>query len=179
MTTYQLEDKIPFIENYEFVWIAPNASVIGNVKLYSYASIWFGAVIRGDNESITIGSGSNIQDNSILHTDIGLPLEIGMGCTIGHGVILHGCFIGQNSLIGMGTIVLNGAQIGNDCLIGAGSVILEGQKIPDGSLVVGRPGKVIRVLTELEKDRNRTSAQSYQQQMLKYRSCLTLVAKEG
>ncbi|HMM76771.1 MAG TPA: gamma carbonic anhydrase family protein [Gammaproteobacteria bacterium] len=128
-------------------WIAETASVIGNVLLKQDASVWFGAVVRGDNEPITIGERSNVQDLSVLHTDPGCPLTIGRDCTIGHKVMLHGCTIGDNTLIGINAVILNGARIGRNCLIGAGALITEGKEIPDGSLVLGSPGKVARALT--------------------------------
>ena len=144
---YKLLEKVPeFPENSDF-WVAPDANVIGQVRLMAGASVWFGATLRGDNEWINLGTGSNVQENSVLHTDIGYPLSIGRNCTIGHNAILHGCTIGDQSLIGMGAIVLNGAQIGRNCLIGAGALITEGKIIPDNSLVLGAPGKVVRSLT--------------------------------
>jgi carbonic anhydrase/acetyltransferase-like protein (isoleucine patch superfamily) len=130
-----------------FHWIAGSADVIGNVEICEDASVWFGAVIRGDNERITIGRGTNIQDNAVLHTDPGYPMSIGAGCTIGHRAMLHGCTIGEGSLVGMGATVLNGAKIGKNCLIGADALITEGKVIPDNTLVLGAPGKVARELT--------------------------------
>lgn len=123
-------------------WIAPNAAVIGNVLLEAGANIWFGAVLRGDNEPIIIGEGSNVQENSVMHTDPGCPLTLGRGVTIGHMAMLHGCTVGDNSLIGIGAVVLNNAKIGKNCIIGAKALITEGMEIPDNSLVVGAPGKV-------------------------------------
>jgi carbonic anhydrase/acetyltransferase-like protein (isoleucine patch superfamily) len=131
-------------------WIAPSAAVIGRVRLKPGASVWFGATLRGDNEWITIGERSNVQDNCVLHTDPGFPLDIGEDCTIGHLVMLHGCSIGANSLIGIGAVVLNGARIGRNCLIGAKALVTEGKTIPEGSLVMGAPGKVVRPLTDAE-----------------------------
>ena len=128
-------------------WIAPTASVIGHVQLDADASVWFGAVLRGDNELIHIGEGSNVQDGSVLHTDPGSPLSLGRGVTVGHKVTLHGCQIGDYSLIGMNAVILNNVKIGRHCLIGAGTLIPEGREIPDGSLVMGVPGKVVRQLT--------------------------------
>ena len=142
---YQLEERRVIAEGDYFV--ADNAIVIGSVLLRRNASVWFGAVLRGDNDLITVGEGSNVQDLSVLHTDPGCPLVIGSHCTIGHKVMLHGCTIGDNSLIGINAVVLNGAKIGRNCLIGAGSLITEGTEIPDGSLVVGAPGKVKRMLS--------------------------------
>jgi carbonic anhydrase/acetyltransferase-like protein (isoleucine patch superfamily) len=136
-----ISPELPGAGNY---WIAPSADVMGRVRLLKDASIWFGAVLRGDNEWIEVGEGSNVQDGCICHTDMGAPLTIGRHCTIGHKAILHGCTIGDNSLIGMGAIVLNHAKIGKNCLIGAGALITERKEIPDNSLVVGAPGKIIR-----------------------------------
>lgn len=142
-------------------WVAPDARVIGKVTLGEDAGIWFGAVLRGDNERITVGARSNIQEHAVLHTDMGFPLDIGEGCTIGHRAILHGCTIGENSLVGMGAIILNGARIGRDCLIAAGALVPEGREIPDGSLVVGVPGRAIRTLDEASIARLRQSAENY------------------
>ena len=153
-------------------WVAPSAQVMGRVRIESGASIWFGAVLRGDNEYITLGARSNIQENCVCHTDIGFPLVIGAGCTIGHSAILHGCEIGDNSLIGMGATVLNGARIGKNCLIGAGALIPEGKVIPDNSLVVGMPGKVVRTLDAKEVDGLKASALGYQQKMRQFRDGL-------
>ncbi len=144
-----------------FCWVAETASVIGDVILEEDVSVWFGAVLRGDNEPIRIGRGSNVQDLCVLHTDPGFPLTIGAGCTIGHRAILHGCTIGEQSLVGMGATVLNGARIGRNCLIGAAALITEGKEIPDGSLVVGAPGKVVRQLTEAEIAGVERSAERY------------------
>lgn len=144
MTVVSLDKITPQLPAH--YWVAPNASVIGNVRLEENASVWFGAVIRGDNELIIIGENSNVQDNCVLHSDPGAPLSIGRNCTIGHRAILHGCTIGDNSLVGMGATILNHAKIGRNCLIGANALITEGKVIPDNSLVVGAPGKVIRGL---------------------------------
>jgi len=144
-----------------FSWVAPTASVIGKVKIGHEVGIWFGVCIRGDNESIVIGNRTNIQENTVMHTDPGFPLVIGEGCTIGHKAILHGCTIGENTLIGMGATVLNGARIGKNCLIGAGALVQEGREIPDNSLVVGMPGKVIRELDEEAVGRLKLSAEHY------------------
>jgi len=145
MPLYSLGDRSPALPD-GFHWIAPTAVVIGSVELKKNASVWFGTTIRGDNESIIIGENSNVQENCVFHTDPGCPLTIGRNCTIGHKAMLHGCKVGDNSLIGMGATVLNGAVIGENCLIGAGALIPEGKTIPDNSLVVGVPGKVIREL---------------------------------
>jgi carbonic anhydrase/acetyltransferase-like protein (isoleucine patch superfamily) len=144
MTIYALGDQTPQID--PTAWVAPDANVIGNVVLEAGASIWFCATLRGDNEVIHVGQGSNVQENCVFHTDMGFPLTIGQNCTIGHKVMLHGCTIGNNSLVGMGATILNGAKIGNNCLIGAGALITENKVIPDGSLVMGAPGKVVREL---------------------------------
>jgi carbonic anhydrase/acetyltransferase-like protein (isoleucine patch superfamily) len=143
---YSLGDHQPeFRGDY---WVADSATVLGRVVLEDEASVWFNAVLRGDNDLITVGAGSNIQDGAVLHTDPGMPLMIGKGVTIGHKVMLHGCTIGDNSLIGINAVVLNGAKIGKNCLIGANALIPEGKEIPDGSLVMGSPGKIVRELDE-------------------------------
>jgi carbonic anhydrase/acetyltransferase-like protein (isoleucine patch superfamily) len=160
MTLYALDGIAPEIDP-DVAWIAPTAVLVGNVVIHAEAGIWFGVVARGDNEAITIGARTNVQDNCVLHTDMGYPLSIGEGCTIGHKAMLHGCSIGNNTLIGMGATVLNGAKIGNNCLIGAGALITEGKEIPDGSLVVGAPGKVIRALDEAAIAGLRRSADGY------------------
>lgn len=144
------------------VFIAPGSFVVGNVEIASGASIWFGAIIRGDNEPMTIGEGSNIQDNCVLHSDPGFPLSIGRNCTIGHSAIVHGCTIGDGSLIGMGATVLNGAVIGQNCLIGAGALVTENTRIPDNSLVVGSPARVKRELSKEQLDWLHQSAPHYQ-----------------
>ena len=146
MALYALDGVKPVVD--ESAWVAPTADVMGNVQLAAEASVWFGAVLRGDNEPIIVGKRSNIQDNSVLHTDPGMPLTIGEGVIIGHQVMLHGCTIGDNTLIGIGATVLNGAKIGKNCLIGAHALITEGKEIPDNSMVVGAPGKIIRTLNE-------------------------------
>jgi len=173
MTLYSLDGKEPELPENEDVWIAPGAHVIGRVVLEGGTSVWFGATLRGDNEVIHVGAGTNIQENCVLHTDIGHPLTIGAGCTIGHKAMLHGCTIGENSLIGMGATVLNGARIGRDCLIGAGALITEGKEIPDGSLVMGSPGKVVRALDEAAIVGLRQSALLYQNNARRYRTGLT------
>jgi carbonic anhydrase/acetyltransferase-like protein (isoleucine patch superfamily) len=160
MTVYALDDLRPSLSP-DLGWIAPNAVVVGSVSVEADTSIWFGAVLRGDNEPIRLGRASNVQENSVLHTDPGFPLTVGEGCTIGHRAILHGCTIGNNSLIGMGAIILNGATIGENCLVGAGSLVTEGKQIPPGSLVIGSPGRVARELTTEEIEGLRRSAQSY------------------
>lgn len=150
-------------------WVAPNAVVLGKVKLEEDASVWFGAVIRGDNELIRIGPRSNVQDGSVLHTDPGFPLDIGADCTIGHMVMLHGCTIGRGSLIGIGSIILNGAKIGEECLIGANTLIPEGKVIPARSMVLGSPGKVVRELSDEDVKRFGGAAGRYVQNWRRYR----------
>ena len=151
-------------------FIADIASVIGKVLLEENASVWFGAVLRGDNELITVGKGSNVQDLAILHTDPGYPLTIGENCTIGHKAVLHGCEIGNNSLIGIDAIVLNGAKIGKNCLIGAGALISERKEIPDGSLVMGAPGKIVRELSKEQVAALTESANRYVQNFKRFKS---------
>ena len=149
-------------------WVAPNATVVGDVTLEKNTSIWFNATLRGDIENIHIGEGSNIQDGSVLHTDPGYPLKIGKNVTVGHMVMLHGCTIGDNSLIGIGAVILNNAKIGNNCVIGAKSLITENKEIPDNSLVVGSPGRVIRKLIEEEIKAVERNAIRYQDNWKKY-----------
>ena len=144
MTIYALGDSKPQLPPLGEYWVAPSASVIGNVILHTNASVWFGAVRRGDNDPITVGPDSNLQDGSVLHTDLGSPLTLGRGVTVGHKAMLHGCEVGDYSLIGIGAVVLNGVKIGRNCIIGANALITEGKVIPDNSLVVGQPGKVVR-----------------------------------
>jgi len=142
-------------------WIAPTAAVIGKVRLDAGASVWFNAVLRGDNELIHIGENSNVQDGTVMHTDMGWPLTLGKGVTVGHNAMLHGCTVGDYSLIGINAVILNGAKIGKNCIIGANTLIPEGKEIPDGSLVVGSPGKVIRQLTEQQIKMLEASAAHY------------------
>ncbi|MCW1933229.1 gamma carbonic anhydrase family protein [Pararhodobacter zhoushanensis] len=167
---YALGDLTPEIDAQ--AWVAPDANVIGKVRLLAGASVWFTATLRGDNECIEIGEGSNVQEGCTLHTDMGYPLSIGRGCTIGHNVILHGCTIGDYSLIGMGATILNGAKIGKNCLIGAGALITEGKVIPDGSLVMGSPGKVVRELDAAAIQRLQMSGVHYQENARRYRDGL-------
>lgn len=142
-------------------FVADTAALIGNVILEAHASVWFGAVLRGDNEPITIGTGSNVQDGVVMHTDPGFPLTLGANVTVGHMAMLHGCTVGDNSLVGINAVVLNGARIGRNCLIGAGALVPEGREIPDGSLVIGSPGKVKRELTADEIAGLTRSAEGY------------------
>jgi carbonic anhydrase/acetyltransferase-like protein (isoleucine patch superfamily) len=144
MSVYNLGNVTPELPNDDEYWIAPSASVMGRVILKKNASVWWNATLRGDNDPIVVGENSNVQDGSVLHTDTGSPLTIGANVTVGHMVMLHGCTVGDNSLVGIGSIVLNGAVIGKNCLIGANCLITEGKEIPDNSLVMGAPGKVVR-----------------------------------
>lgn len=161
MPIYALEDRSPRLPANDRYWLAPNATLIGDVVLGEDCGIWFGATLRGDNERIFVGARSNIQEGSTLHTDIGFPLDIGEDCTIGHNAILHGCTIGEGSLIGMGAIVLNGARIGRGCLVGAGALVTEGKTFADGSLIVGSPAKTVRTLDEAAIAALRRSAAGY------------------
>ena len=170
MTIYGLDGVSP--ELAEQCWIAPSASLIGQVRLGEEVSVWFGAVLRGDNEQIVVGERCNIQDLAVIHTDPGFPVTIGTGCTIGHRAILHGCTIGENSLIGMGATILNGAAIGRNCMIGAGALIGEGKTIADNSLVVGMPGKVIRTIGDDGEKMLREAADIYVARWKDYRDGL-------
>ena len=163
---YDLEDKKP--KNSGENWVAPNATIIGDVTLEKNSSVWFNAVIRGDNENIHVGEGSNVQDGSVLHTDPGCPLRIGKDVTIGHIVMLHGCTIGDNSLIGIGAVILNNAKIGKNCIIGAKALITENKEIPDNSLVGGSPGRVVRKLTDDEIGKITENAKHYQDNWKRY-----------
>ncbi len=171
MTLYSLDGVSPNLPDDDF-WIAPDANLIGRVIIETGVSVWFGATLRGDTEPITIGAGSNIQENTVIHTDPGFPVAIGENCTIGHKAMIHGCIIGDGTLIGMGATVLNGARIGAGCLIGAGALVTEGKEIPDGSLVMGMPGKVVRDMDEDAQKANLASAQSYRERMRRYRAGL-------
>ena len=170
---YALDGIAPELDDES--WIAPDANLIGKVRVAAGASVWFGCTLRGDNEYITVGPGSNVQDNCVLHTDMGYPLTIGRDCTIGHKAMLHGCTIGDESLIGMGATVLNGAKIGKNCLIGAGALITEGKEIPDGSLVMGAPGKIVRQLDGAAIEGLRKSAAGYQANAKRFRAGMTPV----
>jgi carbonic anhydrase/acetyltransferase-like protein (isoleucine patch superfamily) len=170
---YALDGHAPHIDPDS--WIAPDANLIGRIVVRAGASVWFGATLRGDNEEIVVGEGSNVQEACVLHTDMGYPLVIGARCTIGHKAMLHGCMIGDGSLIGMGATVLNGARIGRGCLIGAGTLITEGKEIPDGSLVMGAPGKVVRTLDAEAQGRLLKSAAGYQANMRRFREGLRAI----
>lgn len=172
MTLYALDGTAPTVPDGDNYWVAPDANLIGKVTLEQGASVWFGSTLRGDNERIVVGSGSNVQENCVLHTDMGFPLTIGANCTIGHKAMLHGCTIGEGSLIGMGATVLNGAVIGKGCLIGAGALITEGKVIPDGALVMGAPGKIVRQLDADAQARQIKTALQYQKNFRRYRNGL-------
>jgi carbonic anhydrase/acetyltransferase-like protein (isoleucine patch superfamily) len=176
MTLYRLGDRSVITPGEGRAWAAPNAVLVGKVELCDEASVWFGAVLRGDNELIKVGERSNVQDGCVLHTDPGFPLTIGADCTIGHMVMLHGCTIGNGSLVGIGSIILNGAKIGEGCLIGANTLITEGKEIPPRSMVLGSPGKVMRQLSEDESERLKASAGRYVANWKRYRTDL---AAEG
>ena len=163
---YCLGDSL--VQTHPDSWAAPNATLVGKVRLEEGASVWFNAVLRGDNELILIGKHSNVQDGTVMHTDMGYPLTLGTGVTIGHNAMLHGCTVGDYSLIGINAVILNGAKIGKHCIIGANSLIGEGKVIPDGSLVVGSPGKVVRDLTDEQKKLLEASAAHYVQNAKRY-----------
>lgn len=173
MPNYALGERSPHIA--ESAWIAPDANVIGNVSLGSNVGVWFGAVLRGDNEPIVIGNETNIQEHTIIHTDPGFPVTVGEGCTIGHRALLHGCTVGNNSLIGMGAIVLNGARIGSNCLVGAGALVTEGKSFPDGSLIIGAPAKAVRELDEKAIAGLRASAVNYAANAKRFKANLTKI----
>ncbi|HEX5445713.1 MAG TPA: gamma carbonic anhydrase family protein [Pirellulales bacterium] len=171
MFVYSLDGVCPAYDG-DAVWIAPTAMLIGNVRLKAEASVWFGAVLRADDEAIEIGQRSNIQDGAVLHVDPGFPLTVGDDCTIGHRAVLHGCAIGSNTLIGMGATVLNGARIGRNCVIGACALVAEGKVIPDNSLVIGVPGKVARQLDETSAARIAEAAARYVNRWRRYANAL-------
>ncbi|MGI1661873.1 gamma carbonic anhydrase family protein [Palleronia sp. KMU-117] len=170
MTLYALGNLRPTVD--PDAWVAPDANVIGRVILGARVSVWFAATLRGDNEPITVGEGTNLQENTVCHTDMGFPLTIGRNCTIGHKAMLHGCTIGDETLIGMGATILNGAKIGRNCLIGAGALVTEGKEIPDFSLVMGAPGRVVRTLDEAAAAKLRASALHYQDNAARFRADL-------
>ncbi|MBL8790539.1 MAG: gamma carbonic anhydrase family protein [Rhizobiales bacterium] len=176
MTIYSLDGVMPELPGLGEYWIAQSADVIGKVRLLKNASVWFNAVLRGDNEWIEVGEGSNVQDGAVLHTDMGSPLVIGRNCTIGHKAILHGCVIKDNSLVGMGATILNNVVIGENCLIGANALIPEGKVIPDNSLVVGAPGKIIRQIDAEGAMRLARSAEGYVRNWQRFAAGLTASA---
>ncbi|MEZ5705585.1 MAG: gamma carbonic anhydrase family protein [Burkholderiaceae bacterium] len=170
MAIYELDGVSPTLA--DTAWVAENAQVIGNVTLEADSSVWFGVTVRGDTETITIGKGSNIQDGSVLHADIGMPLVVGENVTVGHKVMLHGCTIGDESLIGIGAVVLNGAKIGKNCLVGAGALVTEGKAFPDGSMIFGSPAKAVRQLSAEQIEGLRTSARHYVDNAQRFRHTL-------
>jgi carbonic anhydrase/acetyltransferase-like protein (isoleucine patch superfamily) len=174
MAIYQFDDHTPDI--HESAWIADSAQVMGAVSLHANTSVWFNAVIRGDTETITIGEGSNIQDLVVIHADNGLPVVVGKHVTVGHQVMLHGCTIGDESLIGIAAVVLNGARIGKNCVVGAGSVVTEGKEFPDGSMIMGTPAKLVRQLTPEQIEGLRNSAKHYMNNSLRFKNGLKKIA---
>lgn len=176
MPLYDLDGTKPVLEDASAVWIAPDATVIGRVTLGRDVGVWFGAVLRGDTEPITIGARSNLQEHAMLHTDPGFPLTVGEDCTIGHRALLHGCTVGDHSLIGMGAIVLNGARIGRNCLVGAGALVTEGKVFEDGMLIVGAPARAVRPLDEKAIAGLHRSAEHYVENARRFRSGLAAIA---
>jgi carbonic anhydrase/acetyltransferase-like protein (isoleucine patch superfamily) len=174
MAIYELDGKAPEVA--DSAWVADSAQVMGHVTLAEDSSVWFGAVLRGDTETITVGKGSNIQDGSVLHADYGFPLSLGERVTVGHQVMLHGCTIGDETLIGIGATVLNGAKIGRNCLVGARALITEGKEFPDGSMIFGSPAKVVRTLTPEQIEGLRRSAEHYMENAQRYRRGLKKIA---
>jgi carbonic anhydrase/acetyltransferase-like protein (isoleucine patch superfamily) len=174
MALYQLDDSIPDL--HASAWVADSAQVIGNVTLAEDCSVWFGVVARGDTETLSIGRGSNIQDGSVLHADPGMPLTIGENVTVGHQVMLHGCSIGDGSLIGIQAVILNGARIGKNCLVGAGALITEGKEFPDGSMIFGSPAKAVRQLTPEQIAGMQSAATHYVENAKRYRAGLKKIS---
>lgn len=172
MPLYELDGQRPDVTAPDTGWIAPDAHVIGRVRLGADTGIWFCAVLRGDNEWIEIGARTNIQEGAVLHTDLGFPLMVGEGCTIGHRAILHGCIVGRNSLIGMGATILNGVRIGDNCLVGANALLTEGKSFPDNSLIVGSPARAIRALDDEAVSRLAWSAEHYVKRAAHFRGAL-------
>ncbi|MEI3856281.1 MULTISPECIES: gamma carbonic anhydrase family protein [Ensifer] len=171
MSLYDLENCKPSLDE-DLGWIAPDAQIIGKIRIAKEASVWFGAVLRGDNERIDVGARSNVQDGAILHTDPGFPLVIGEDCTIGHRAILHGCTVGNGSLVGMGAIVMNGVEIGEGSLVGAGALVTEGKSFPPGSLILGSPAKLAKTLSAEVSQRLKASAERYVRNAIHYRDHL-------
>jgi carbonic anhydrase/acetyltransferase-like protein (isoleucine patch superfamily) len=172
MPLYEIDGVAPTVPANGRYWVAPGAHVIGDVRIGEDVSIWFGSVLRADNDSITIEARANIQDGCLLHVDPGFPILIREGAALGHGAVLHGCTIGENSLIGMGATVLNGAKIGRNSLVGAGALVTEGKDFPDNSLIIGTPARVARQLNEHEIEKRRTSAEGYVARSRRYQTSL-------
>ncbi|WP_374521230.1 gamma carbonic anhydrase family protein [Hydrogenophaga sp.] len=174
MAIYALDGLTPQVA--DTAWVADNAQVMGEVTLAADSSVWFGVTVRGDTDAIHIGEGSNIQDGSVLHADHGMPLTIGRHVTVGHQVMLHGCTIGDESLIGIGAVVLNGAKIGKHCLVGAGALVTEGKEFPDGSMILGSPARVVKTLSPEQIEGLRESAQHYIDNARRFRQGLKKIA---
>jgi carbonic anhydrase/acetyltransferase-like protein (isoleucine patch superfamily) len=174
MAIYQLDDLTPAV--HETAWVADSAQVLGNVKLAEDSSVWFGVVIRGDMDTISVGRGTNIQDNSVLHADHGVPLTIGDHVSVGHQVMLHGCTIGDGSLIGIQAVILNGAKIGKNCLVGAGSLVTEGKEFPDNSMIFGSPAKAVRQLSDEQIQGLKMISDHYIENARRYKSGLKKLA---
>jgi carbonic anhydrase/acetyltransferase-like protein (isoleucine patch superfamily) len=170
MALYQLDSHIPEVA--DSAWVADSAQVMGAVRIAADASVWFGVTVRGDTETIEIGEGSNIQDGSVMHADHGKPITVGKNVTVGHMVMLHGCTIGDGSLVGIGAVVLNGARIGKNCLVGAGSLVTEGKEFPDGSMIMGTPAKVVRELTAEQIEGLQQSARHYVENARRFKTGL-------
>jgi carbonic anhydrase/acetyltransferase-like protein (isoleucine patch superfamily) len=170
MAIYEIDNTAPRVA--PSCWVADSAQVMGNVELAEDSSVWFGTVIRGDTETIRIGRGSNIQDGSVLHADIGKPLTVGEYVTVGHKVMLHGCTIGDGTLIGIGAVVLNGAKIGKGCIVGAGALVTEGKEFADGAMIIGSPAKAVRELTQAQQDALKMSATLYIENALRFKTGL-------
>ena len=173
MTIYRLDDRIPRI--HDSAWVADNATVIGEVELEEDASVWFGAILRGDSALIRLGKRANVQDGSVVHADAGIPATIGDGVTIGHLVMLHGCTIGDGTLVGIGAVILNNARIGRNCLVGAGALVTEGKEFPDGSLIVGSPAVAVRSLSAAQIERVNLAATHYVDNARRFRAGLTKI----
>ncbi|MFZ9551746.1 MAG: gamma carbonic anhydrase family protein [Hylemonella sp.] len=174
MAVYQIGDLIPQI--HDSAGVAPSAQVMGRVVLEQDSSVWFGAVLRGDNDPIRIGKGSNVQDGSVLHSDLGQPMTVGEYVTVGHQAMLHGCTIGDGCLIGIQAVILNGARIGRNCLVGAGALITEGKEFPDGSMILGSPAKAVKQLSEQQMANMRRIAQHYVDNAERFRKTLKKIA---
>ena len=174
MAVYQMGDDAPEIES--SAWVADSAQVMGRVRMGAGSSVWYGAVLRGDNEWITLGARSNVQDGSVLHTDMGSPLTLGDDVTVGHQAMLHGCTVGDGSLVGIQAVLLNGARIGKGCLVGAGALVTEGKEFPDGSLIVGSPARLLRPLTDEERARMARDAAHYVENARRYAATLARVS---
>jgi carbonic anhydrase/acetyltransferase-like protein (isoleucine patch superfamily) len=176
MAFYQLDQLVPRVA--ATAWVAESAQVIGNVELAEHSSVWFNVVMRGDNEVLRVGTGSNIQDGSVIHSDPGYPVMLGANVTVGHKVMLHGCTVGDGSLIGINAVVLNGARIGKNCLVGAGSLVTEGKEFPDGCLIVGAPAKVVRALTPGQIEGMRRAARHYVENAQRFKAGLKRIGAD-